>query len=46
VAPRSLGEVMTQNLCSLSATELLAAYRAQTLSPVEATRAVLRPTAL
>jgi len=32
---------MTQDLCSLSATELLAAYRAQTLSPVEATRAVL-----
>ncbi len=32
---------MTQDLCSLSATELLAAYRAKTLSPVEATRAVL-----
>ena len=41
LAPRSLGEVMTQDLCSLSATELLAAYRAKTLSPVEATRAVL-----
>jgi len=32
---------MTQDLCSLSAAELLAAYRAKTLSPVEATRAVL-----
>ncbi len=32
---------MTQDLCSLTATELLAAYRAKTLSPVEATRAVL-----
>ncbi|HET9736121.1 MAG TPA: amidase [Burkholderiales bacterium] len=32
---------MTQDLCSLSATELLAAYRARTLSPVEVLRAVL-----
>ena len=32
---------MKQDLCSLAATELLAAYRAKTLSPVEATRAVL-----
>jgi len=32
---------MTQDLCSLSATELLAAYRAKTLSPVATTRAVL-----
>ncbi|MDA1118622.1 MAG: amidase [Proteobacteria bacterium] len=32
---------MTQDPCSLSATELLTAYRTKTLSPVEATRAVL-----
>ena len=32
---------MKQDICSLSATELLAAYRAKSLSPVEATRAVL-----
>jgi aspartyl-tRNA(Asn)/glutamyl-tRNA(Gln) amidotransferase subunit A len=32
---------MKQDICALSATELLAAYRARTLSPVEATRAVL-----
>jgi len=32
---------MSQDLCSLSATELLAAYRARTLSPVEVLRAVL-----
>jgi len=32
---------MTQDPCSLSATELLTAYRAKTLSPIEATRAVL-----
>jgi len=32
---------MKQDICALSATELLAAYRAKTLSPVEATRAVL-----
>lgn len=32
---------MTQDPCSLTATELLAAYRAKALSPVEATRAVL-----
>jgi aspartyl-tRNA(Asn)/glutamyl-tRNA(Gln) amidotransferase subunit A len=32
---------MKQDLCSLSASELLAAYRAKTLSPLEATRAVL-----
>ena len=32
---------MKQDLCALSATELLAAYRARTLSPVEAARAVL-----
>jgi aspartyl-tRNA(Asn)/glutamyl-tRNA(Gln) amidotransferase subunit A len=32
---------MTQDICSLSATELLTAYRAKSLSPVEALRAVL-----
>jgi hypothetical protein len=32
---------MKPDLCALSATELLAAYRAKTLSPVEATRAAL-----
>jgi aspartyl-tRNA(Asn)/glutamyl-tRNA(Gln) amidotransferase subunit A len=32
---------MKPDLCALSATELLAAYRAKTLSPVEATRASL-----
>ncbi|HEX9183438.1 MAG TPA: amidase [Burkholderiales bacterium] len=32
---------MSQDPCALSATELLAAYRAKTLSPVEALRAVL-----
>jgi aspartyl-tRNA(Asn)/glutamyl-tRNA(Gln) amidotransferase subunit A len=32
----------TQNLTQLSATELVAAYRAKTLSPVEVTQAVLR----
>ncbi|MDH3320950.1 MAG: amidase [Betaproteobacteria bacterium] len=32
---------MKTDLCALSATELLAAYRAQTLSPVEATHAAL-----
>jgi aspartyl-tRNA(Asn)/glutamyl-tRNA(Gln) amidotransferase subunit A len=32
---------MNQDLCSLAATELLAAYRAKTLSPVEVLRAVL-----
>jgi aspartyl-tRNA(Asn)/glutamyl-tRNA(Gln) amidotransferase subunit A len=32
---------MKQDICALSATELLAAYRAKTLSPVEAARAVL-----
>jgi aspartyl-tRNA(Asn)/glutamyl-tRNA(Gln) amidotransferase subunit A len=33
---------MKQDLCALSATELLAAYRARTVSPVEATQAVLK----
>ena len=33
---------MKQDLCALSATELLAAYRAKTLSPVEVTQAVLK----
>lgn len=32
---------MKQDLCAFSATELLAAYRARTVSPVEATHAVL-----
>ena len=32
---------MKQDLCALTATELLAAYRARQLSPVEATRAAL-----
>ncbi len=32
---------MTDDLCTLSATELLALYRKRSLSPVEATRAVL-----
>jgi aspartyl-tRNA(Asn)/glutamyl-tRNA(Gln) amidotransferase subunit A len=32
---------MKQDLCALTATELLAAYRARTLSPVEAARAAL-----
>jgi aspartyl-tRNA(Asn)/glutamyl-tRNA(Gln) amidotransferase subunit A len=32
---------MTDELCELSATELLARYKAKTLSPVEATKAVL-----
>jgi aspartyl-tRNA(Asn)/glutamyl-tRNA(Gln) amidotransferase subunit A len=32
---------MTQDICSLSATDLLQQYRAKTLSPVEALRAVL-----
>jgi aspartyl-tRNA(Asn)/glutamyl-tRNA(Gln) amidotransferase subunit A len=32
---------MKPDLCALSATELLAAYRAKTLSPVDATRALL-----
>jgi len=32
---------MTSDLCALSAAELLAAYRAKALSPVEATRAAL-----
>jgi aspartyl-tRNA(Asn)/glutamyl-tRNA(Gln) amidotransferase subunit A len=32
---------MKPDLCALSATELLAAYRAKTISPVEATRAAL-----
>ncbi|MGH8720433.1 MAG: amidase family protein, partial [Burkholderiales bacterium] len=32
---------MATDLCALSATELLRAYRAKTLSPVEATRAAL-----
>jgi len=33
---------MKQDLCALSATELLAAYRAKTISPVEVTEAVLK----
>src|SRR3970282_2850227 len=32
---------MTSDLCALSAADLLAAYRAKALSPVDATRAVL-----
>ena len=33
---------MSNDLCSLSATELLANYRAKRVSPVEATQAVLK----